>query len=135
MLGRNYKQATVAGALGIVCALTLASCTYFDPRATIDLREGLDSAVYLLPPLERPVDVTDKVCPSRLGCEKAAESERVRIMKFSTYPKAQNETYKLARAGFRSDRLVIEFLDPSVTDEEWRLVTTTVDGSSTFSPD
>ncbi|MGH1523045.1 hypothetical protein ACRAWC_02735 [Leifsonia sp. L25] len=106
-----------------------------DPRATIDLRENIDSAVYLLPPLERPVDVTDEVCPSRFGCEKAAQSERVRIMKFSSYPKAQVETYKLARSGFRSDRLVIEFLDPSVTDEEWRLVTSTLDGTSTASPD
>lgn len=124
----------MAGTVALLCALTLASCTYLDPRATIDLRE-LDSAVYLLPPLERPVDVTDEVCPTRWGCEQAAQSERVRIMKFSTYPKAQTETYKLARSGFRSDRLVIEFLDPAVTDEEWRLVTSTVDQMATFSPD
>jgi hypothetical protein len=135
MLGLNRKRAAMAGSLAIVCALTLASCTYLDPRATIDLREGLPSSVYLLAPPERPTDVTDNVCPSRWGCEKAAESKRVRIMKFSTYPKAQVETYKLARSGFRSDRLVIEFLDPAVTDEEWRLVTSVVDGTSTFSPD
>lgn len=124
----------MAGCLAIVCSLSLASCTLLDPRASLDLLE-LPSAVYLLPALERPTDVTTTVCPSRLGCEKAAESERVRIMKFSTYPKAQIETYKLARSGFRSDRLVVEFLDPAITDEEWRLITTTVDQSSTFSPD
>lgn len=135
MARRSWKGATVAGGLGIVCALALASCTFLDPRATIDLQNDLASDSYLLPPSERPIDVTDKVCPSRWGCEKAAESKRVRIMKFSTYPKAQVETYKLARSGFRSDRLVIEFLDPSVTDEEWRLVTSGVDGTSTFSPD
>lgn len=135
MLERNWKRATVIGGLGIVCALALASCTWVDPRATIDLREELSPAAYLLPPLERPVDVTDEVCQSRWGCEKAAQSKRVRIMKFSTYPNAQVETYKLARSGFRSDRLVIEFLDPSITDEEWRLVTSGVDGTSTFSPD
>ncbi|MEN2741891.1 hypothetical protein ABCS02_29250 [Microbacterium sp. X-17] len=135
MGGRNWKRTTVAAGLGIVCAMALAACTFFDPRATIDPQKDLGSDAYLLPPLVQPVDVTDEVCPSRLGCEKAAQSERVRIMKFSTYPKAQLETYKLARSGFRSDRLVIEFLDPAITDEEWRLVTSGVDGTWTASPD
>ncbi|MFE4469484.1 hypothetical protein ACFRFH_11780 [Leifsonia sp. NPDC056824] len=135
MVGRNLKRTTTATGLGIVCALALTSCSFFDPRGSLDPRDGFGSDVYLLPALELPVDVTDTVCPSRWGCEKAAESERVRIMRFSSYPKAQLETYKLARSGFRSDRFVVEFLDPSITDDEWRWVVTIVDGAATPSPD
>ena len=134
-LGRNRKQASKALGLGIVCALALTSCSFIDLRGSLDPRDGFGSDAYLLPPLELPTDVTDKVCPSRWGCEKAAESERVRIMRFSSYPKAQLETYKLARSGFRSDRFVVEFLDPSITDDEWRWVVTIVDGTATPSPD
>ncbi|MEY9953769.1 hypothetical protein [Leifsonia sp. EB34] len=132
---RIYKRATIAAGLGIVCALALSSCSLLDARAMLDPRDGFGSDAYLLPPLELPEDVTEKVCPSRFGCERAAESERVRIMKFSTYTLAQAETYNLARSGFRSDRFVVEFLDPSVTDDEWRRVAEVVDGTATPSPD
>jgi hypothetical protein len=128
-------RAISAASLGLTVALVLTSCAYLDPRASLDPLDGFGPDVYLLGASEQPRDVTDEVCEGRLGCEKAAESKRVRIIRFGSVSAAQNETYALARSGFRSDRFVIEFLDPSISDEQWAKVTSMVDHTASDSPD
>jgi hypothetical protein len=125
----------VAAVVGVVWAMALTSCAHLDPRAELDPVSGFASDVYLLNGSEQPRDVTRDVCPRRPGCQKAAESDRVRIMRFDRASSAQNETYKLARSGFRSDRFVVEFLDNEITDEEWAMIASTVDHTATESAD
>ena len=121
--------------LSVASVLIVTSCAYLDPRGSLDPLSGFGPEVYLLAPSERPRDVTADVCRERPGCEKAAESERVRVTRFGTVAAAQNETYALGAAGFRSDRFVVEFRDPATTRDEWAMVASMVEHTATGSPD
>ena len=110
-----------------VCALHLASCAFFDPRSVLDPQTGFGSDVFLLPATEAPKDVTESVCADIDGCERAAESSRVRILRFSNPDRAEIVARSLGSTGYLSDRFVIEYLDSSVTDEQRRYVESAVD--------
>ena len=124
-----------AALLALATVLTVTSCAYLDPRASLDPLSGFSSEVYLLAPSEQPRDVTAEVCDERPGCERAAQSDRVRVLRFGSVSEAQTETYALGARGFRSDRFVVEFRDPATTQEEWATVASTVDHTATGSPD
>lgn len=66
---------------------------------------------------------------------RAAPQTRVRITRFSNVDAAEAEVKSLGSTGYRSDRFVIEFLDPSLTDEERKTIESTVEHTATVSPD
>ncbi|MCI0158362.1 hypothetical protein KNO15_16800 [Leifsonia shinshuensis] len=128
-------RALSAVALVPLCALLLMSCAFFDPRSVLDPQTDFGSDVFLLPETEAPTDVTASVCANIDGCERAAESQRVRILRFANTDRAEVVARSLGSAGYLSDRFVIEYLDPSVTDEQRRYVESAVDHTATWDSD
>lgn len=129
------RRAVYAVLTAILSGSVLSSCAYFDPRAILDPQNGFAPEVYLLGPGEEPADVTGAVCGEHAGCERAAESARVRIIRFGGVDDATTATGTLGDSGYRSDRFVIEFLDDTITEEQRRMIESTVDHTATASPD
>jgi hypothetical protein len=107
-----------------------------DPRRNLDVRTGFAPEAYLA---EAPSDIrntTAEACSGVAYCVQAAESSRIRILRFSSEPAARAEAVRLAPHAWPSDWFVVAFLQPdSMTPDDYRLVESTVDGTASDSPD
>jgi hypothetical protein len=107
-----------------------------DPRRTLDVRTGFAPEAYLAHSTSEVTDRTREACAGVAYCVQAAESSRVRILRFSSEQAARSEAVRLAPDAWLSDWFVVEFLQPeSMTSEDYRLVESTVDGTGSDSPD
>jgi hypothetical protein len=119
----------------IAVTSALASCTYVDPRGQLNVRTEVAVEAYLVGDRRDIIDSTSDVCPELDSCEQAAESARVRMIRFPGAAAAGAYVESLGDRGYQSDRIAIEFLDPTVSVAERQFVTSTVDQTATFSPD
>ncbi|WEO77508.1 hypothetical protein BJQ94_00150 [Cryobacterium sp. SO2] len=113
----------------------LSSCAYVDPRASLDPLDGFASEVYLLRDSESPMDVSDTVCEDLNGCEKAAESTSVRLVRFDSPAHANDFAESLGHSAYQSDRFVIQYLDLAITTAGRDMIEVTVDNTASDSPD
>ncbi|MET0954355.1 MAG: hypothetical protein ABWY68_00295 [Cryobacterium sp.] len=114
---------------------TLAACAFLDPRGSLDPQDGFASEVYLLDGTEPPEDVTATICSDLDGCEKAAESTKIRIIRFDSAESASSFAGKLGNGAHQSDRFVVEYLDSSISAEDREMIAVTVDNTASDSPD
>jgi hypothetical protein len=132
------RRAVWAGVL-LVGVLLLAGVLTFllrDPRKSLDVRSGFPPDVYLTDDPASIRDTTSEVCPRIAYCVQAAESPRIRIMRFSSEDAARAEAVRLAPDAWPSDWFVVEFLEPdSMTQDDYQLVESMVDGAAADSPD
>ncbi len=120
----------IAGGIAVLVLATLMVARLNDPRASVDLTTGVEPAAYLALTPDEVREVTGSVCPLREGCVQAAQSDRVRIVRFADPEEARREASRLAPYAWPSDHLVVEFLDPaSMTPEEFQFVEQLVDGA------
>jgi hypothetical protein len=107
-----------------------------DTRRSLDVRTGFAPEAYLVDEAASVRDTTSEACAGVAACVQAAESPRVRILRFSSETAARAEAVRLAPHAWPSDWFVVEFLQPdSMTPDEYRLVESTVDGTASDSPD
>ncbi len=117
-----------AGAAAILVLAGLMLARLNDPRASVDLTTGVAPAAYLAQAPGEVREVTSSVCPLREGCVQAAQSDRVRIVRYRDPGDARREASRLAPYAWPSDHLVVEFLDPAtMTPEEFQYVEQLVD--------
>ncbi len=120
----------VAGGVAVLVLAGLMVARLNDPRASVDLTTGVEPAAYLALTPDEVRDVTATFCPVREGCVQAAQSDRVRIVRYTDPGEARREASRLAPYAWPSDHLVVEFLDPaSMTPEEFQYVEEVVDGA------
>lgn len=121
---------TISGGVAVVVLAALMVARLNDPRASVDLTTGVEPAAYLALTPDEVREVTDSICPLREGCVQAAQSDRVRIVRFTDPDDARREASRLAPYAWPSDHLLVEFLDPaSMTPEEFQYVEQLVDGA------
>ena len=133
---RRHIGWLVAVLVGILLVGLAASWLLRDPRRNLDVRTGFAPEAFLADEPSAVRDTTSEACSGIAYCVQAAESSRIRILRFSSETAARAETVRRAPNAWPSDWFVVEFLQPdSMTSEDYRLVESTVDGTGSDSPD
>ena len=134
--GRRRALWVVPLLIGILLVAAALGWLLRDPRRTLDVRTGFAPEAYLSGSTSDIKDTTKESCAGIAYCVQAAESSRVRILRFSSEQAARARAVRLAPNAWPSDWFVVEFLQPdSMTSEDYRLVESIVDGTASDSPD
>lgn len=131
------RSTVLAGATSAAVVLALCGCAdLLDSRKGMDIQSVLGPDTYLVQSEADVRDTTTSVCATLSHCVQAAESDRVRIIRFADKDAAAEKAGALGNAGHHSDWFVVEFLHPEDTSQRDRLyVTSSVDGTWSDSPD
>ena len=130
----------LAAAVALVVAVSLALFIYSvgkDQRKNLDVVTGFGTSAYLVADREEIIDTSEaRPCARLPNCVQAAESPRVRILRFDSKSAAGAYVLQLPPYGYHSDWFVVEFLQPgTMTRDDYRHVESIVYGTASDSPD
>jgi len=131
-LGRRIVAVLAAAALAVLCLAAVAGWLLLrDSR--VDLQPeyfvGEEGPGIGIPLLAGANDVTASICEAEFPCASAWGSGQMVLMKFASKNDAAAAARSLGSLGYRSDWLVANFIDESVSEAERRYAAEVMDGA------
>lgn len=129
--GRRRVAPLAVSAVAVLCLMAVSWLFLRDSR--VDLQpeyfvggEDQGSGIALLAGAE---DVTATTCEAEFACVSAWGSDQMVLMKFASKDDAAAAARSLGSAAYRSDWLVANFIDESVSETERRHAAEVLDGT------